>query len=147
AAAAKENVMERLVALVSERTGYPPEMLGLDLDLEADLGVDSIKRVEILSALQTASSSMGSFEGAIEELSKLKTLRAIAEWIEDKIAHGTNAGDSKASLAATETMKPAPAAAPPPSSVPATDFAVSRMLVKPIEVPLKVESEAARLQG
>jgi len=27
-------------------------MLGLDLDMEADLGIDSIKRIEILSALQ-----------------------------------------------------------------------------------------------
>src|SRR5262245_18300829 len=49
-------VMKRLVALVSERTGYPEDMLGVDLDLEADLGVDSIKRVEILSALQNESS-------------------------------------------------------------------------------------------
>ena len=29
-------------------------MLGLDADLEADLGIDSIKRVEILGALQKA---------------------------------------------------------------------------------------------
>ncbi|MGI9658319.1 MAG: beta-ketoacyl synthase N-terminal-like domain-containing protein, partial [Gaiellaceae bacterium] len=34
--------------IVSERTGYPTEMLDLDLDLEADLSIDSIKRVEIL---------------------------------------------------------------------------------------------------
>ncbi len=32
---------------MSERTGYPAEMLGLDADLEGDLGIDSIKRVEI----------------------------------------------------------------------------------------------------
>ena len=34
-------------ALVSDRTGYPADMLGLDADLEGDLGIDSIKRVEI----------------------------------------------------------------------------------------------------
>jgi hypothetical protein len=27
-------------------------MLGLDMDIESDLGIDSIKRVEILSALE-----------------------------------------------------------------------------------------------
>ncbi len=41
-----------LLDLVSERTGYPTEMLGLDQDLEADLGIDSIKRVEIVGAFQ-----------------------------------------------------------------------------------------------
>src|SRR3546814_5870902 len=42
------------LAIVAERTGYPTEMLGLDADLEADLGIDSIKRVEILGAFQKA---------------------------------------------------------------------------------------------
>ena len=40
-----------LVAVVSERTGYPVEMLDRDLDLEADLSIDSIKRTEILGEL------------------------------------------------------------------------------------------------
>ncbi|HEY2158603.1 MAG TPA: acyltransferase domain-containing protein, partial [Isosphaeraceae bacterium] len=42
-----QAVTERLLAVVSERTGYPTDMLSLDADLEADLGIDSIKRVEI----------------------------------------------------------------------------------------------------
>ena len=41
-----------LLALVSEKTGYPAEMLELEMGLDSDLGIDSIKRVEILSALQ-----------------------------------------------------------------------------------------------
>ena len=41
-----------LLAVVADKTGYPPEMLDLDMGLDADLGIDSIKRVEILSALQ-----------------------------------------------------------------------------------------------
>ena len=43
-----------LLALVSERTGYPEETLDLDLDLEADLSIDSIKRVEITGELSDA---------------------------------------------------------------------------------------------
>ena len=39
-------------AVAAERTGYPPEMLDLDAGIESDLGIDSIKRVEILTALQ-----------------------------------------------------------------------------------------------
>jgi NAD(P)-dependent dehydrogenase (short-subunit alcohol dehydrogenase family) len=41
-----------LLEVVSQLTGYPTEMLGLDMDIEAELGIDSIKRVEILSALE-----------------------------------------------------------------------------------------------
>ena len=48
----REDLTKILLDLVSERTGYPAEMLGLDQDLEADLGIDSIKRVEIVGAFQ-----------------------------------------------------------------------------------------------
>jgi acyl transferase domain-containing protein/acyl carrier protein/nucleoside-diphosphate-sugar epimerase len=41
-----------LLEVVAEKTGYPVEMLALDMELEAGLGIDSIKRVQILSALQ-----------------------------------------------------------------------------------------------
>src|SRR3546814_18940825 len=46
------DVQQTLLAIVAERTGYPTEMLSLDADLEADLGIDSIKRVDILGAFQ-----------------------------------------------------------------------------------------------
>ena len=45
-------VHDALVEVVSEKTGYPPEMLEPGMQLDADLGIDSIKRVEILAALQ-----------------------------------------------------------------------------------------------
>ena len=38
---------ERILALVVEKTGYPQDMLDLDLDLEADLGVDTVKQAEM----------------------------------------------------------------------------------------------------
>jgi acyl transferase domain-containing protein/NAD(P)H-dependent flavin oxidoreductase YrpB (nitropropane dioxygenase family)/NAD(P)-dependent dehydrogenase (short-subunit alcohol dehydrogenase family) len=83
----RDEITSRLLGLVSQRTGYPPDMLGLDLDLEADLGVDSIKRVEIFGALQTESVlPPEAMDGQIETLSKLKTLRAIAEWVEARAA-------------------------------------------------------------
>ena len=37
---------------MSELTGYPTGMLAFDMDIERDLGIDSIKRVEILSTLE-----------------------------------------------------------------------------------------------
>ena len=41
-----------MLGVVSDLTGYPVEMISLDMDIEADLGIDSIKRVEILSAFE-----------------------------------------------------------------------------------------------
>ncbi len=46
------DVKETLLSVVADLTGYPVEMLGLEMDIEADLGIDSIKRVEILSAME-----------------------------------------------------------------------------------------------
>ena len=43
-----------LLSIIEERTGYPPEMVGLQQNLEADLGIDSIKRVEIVGAMLKA---------------------------------------------------------------------------------------------
>ena len=43
---------ETLLEVVADKTGYPTEMLSLDMNLDSDLGIDSIKRVEILSAIQ-----------------------------------------------------------------------------------------------
>ncbi len=46
------DVAKALLAIVSEKTGYPTEMLDLTMDMEADLGIDSIKRVEILGGMR-----------------------------------------------------------------------------------------------
>src|SRR5699024_11148441 len=40
-----------LLGIVEEKTGYPRDLLGLDQNLESDLGIDSIKRIEIVGAL------------------------------------------------------------------------------------------------
>ena len=45
-----EQVRDALYAVLSEQTGYPAEVFLPGMDLEADLGVDSIKRVAILGA-------------------------------------------------------------------------------------------------
>jgi acyl transferase domain-containing protein/NAD(P)-dependent dehydrogenase (short-subunit alcohol dehydrogenase family)/acyl carrier protein len=45
-------VKESVLKLVSEKTGYPPDMLDLDLDLEADLGIDTVKQAEVFAAIR-----------------------------------------------------------------------------------------------
>ena len=71
-----DHVAETLLAVVSEKTGYPVEMLEMEMGLDSDLGIDSIKRVEILSALQER--LPGSPVIGPEHLGTLHTLGEIA---------------------------------------------------------------------
>ncbi len=71
------NFEKILLAIVAEKTGYPIEMLDLDMNLDSDLGIDSIKRVEILSALQEALPELPMVSP--DELGQLQTLRSITE--------------------------------------------------------------------
>ncbi len=72
-----EQVTQAFLQTVSEKTGYPVEMLELDMDMEADLGIDSIKRVEILGAIQTQFQNLPKIEP--ETLAELRTLRQVTD--------------------------------------------------------------------
>jgi acyl transferase domain-containing protein len=74
-----DNLGEILLNIVSEKTGYPSEMLEMSMDIEADLGIDSIKRVEILGALLELYPDLP--QPNPEELGQLRTLGEIAEYI------------------------------------------------------------------
>jgi len=52
--AESDAVKEQVLALVAEKTGYPADMLDLDLDLEADLGIDTVKQAEVFAAIREA---------------------------------------------------------------------------------------------
>jgi NAD(P)-dependent dehydrogenase (short-subunit alcohol dehydrogenase family)/acyl carrier protein len=102
-----------LLQIVSSRTGYPVEMLDLDLDIEADLSIDSIKRIEIIGALDERL-GFRNREGidrdrAMEQLVGIKTLRSIVAWLDENIATRSDAGTAVAAVAAVEeTVRPDP---------------------------------------
>lgn len=47
-----EEVKAYVLQAVSEKTGYPVEMLDLELDLEADLGIDTVKQAELFAQVR-----------------------------------------------------------------------------------------------
>lgn len=47
-----EGLRERIVAIVSEQTGYPTDMLDPELQMEADLGIDTVKQAELFALLR-----------------------------------------------------------------------------------------------
>ncbi|MFM6105547.1 MAG: SDR family NAD(P)-dependent oxidoreductase [Sphaerospermopsis kisseleviana] len=73
------TLSQTLLNIVSDKTGYPVEMLDLSMDIEADLGIDSIKRVEILGGLLELYPDLP--KPNPEELGQLRTLGQIAEYI------------------------------------------------------------------
>ncbi|MFD5425656.1 SDR family NAD(P)-dependent oxidoreductase [Streptomyces sp. NPDC127084] len=104
------DVLRMVVEIISERTGYPADMVEPGLDLEADLSIDSIKRTEIVGELAgrlvaagaVAAEAAALDDAAMEELAKARTAEALAGRI--------------AALATRESTDTPPRAPLPPSS-------------------------------
>jgi len=129
--AAPVDLKTLLLGVVSDRTGYPVEMLDLDLDLEAELSIDSIKRIEIIGELSQkiglASDDGDVDEELVEQLAAIKTLRGIIDWL--SVRNEVAATESPATPADTEEPPVAAEVAP-------TDPApVLRYLVRPAPAP------------
>lgn len=77
-----EQFRRDLLATVVASTGYSEDMLDPNANMEADLGIDSIKRIEIFNDLKDRFPFMeGQDEEVIfDQLASLKTLNAIIEW-------------------------------------------------------------------
>lgn len=73
------QVEEVLRSVVADKTGYPSEVLELSMQLDADLGIDSIKRVEILAAVQEKLPNAPLL--GPEHLGTIRTLGQIAEFL------------------------------------------------------------------
>jgi PfaD family protein len=80
------DVSSLLLSVVAETTGYPVETLTLDMGMEADLGIDSIKRVEILSMLSKR--VPGAPHVNPEKLGSLRTLRDVADFLGKSARNG-----------------------------------------------------------
>ena len=48
----REVIRQAVLDLVAEKTGYPQDMLDPELDMEADLGVDTVKQAEIFAVIR-----------------------------------------------------------------------------------------------
>ncbi|MGW5316095.1 beta-ketoacyl synthase N-terminal-like domain-containing protein [Nocardia thailandica] len=97
------DLLDALREVVAEKTGYPVEMVDPAMDLEADLGVDSIKRVQVIGALQERFPSLPNL--GPEQLGTLRTLDQIAGLI------GAEAAPAAVAEAGTVAAPPDPAAA------------------------------------
>ncbi|MFF4529325.1 SDR family oxidoreductase [Streptomyces sp. NPDC001407] len=80
------DLLRTVLSVISERTGYPVEMIDPQLDLEADLSVDSIKRTEIAGELAKRVGGAGAGprgwdDADLESLTRARTAASIAAWM------------------------------------------------------------------
>ena len=76
------EMLDLMLSVVADKTGYPSEMLELSMDMEADLGIDSIKRVEIFGAITEQSDKLTDINP--NDLTELRTLQEIVDYISEK---------------------------------------------------------------
>lgn len=114
------DVQQVVLEIISERTGYPVDMIEPDLDLEADLSIDSIKRAEIAGEL---AKRLGAGAGAdltsmdddeLEELAKARTAAAVTDWLTARL--GGPAAPAPTAAPTPPVERGAAAAAPEPAT-------------------------------
>jgi acyl transferase domain-containing protein/NAD(P)-dependent dehydrogenase (short-subunit alcohol dehydrogenase family) len=131
--------------VVAQKTGYPPEMLQLDMELDTDLGIDSIKRVEIFSLLQEKLPNAPTVKA--EHLGTLRTIRHVIDFIAASPENnGTPAkphDDRSASSASAPAIPLSPNASPPEHRERREE--IQRLIVAPIELDEQLPRESVTL--
>jgi acyl transferase domain-containing protein/acyl carrier protein len=138
-----------LVDFVVEHTGYPPDVVDLSADLEADLGIDSIKKAQLLGELQpyfdvTVSAGMS--------LDDFPTLRHVVDFLKDAPvlrslpgAEEEGPAESDTEVSGGQGQAPDPALPCPPASVSgegrADKASVLRLLRRIVDLPEPVRNE------
>jgi acyl transferase domain-containing protein/NAD(P)H-dependent flavin oxidoreductase YrpB (nitropropane dioxygenase family)/NADP-dependent 3-hydroxy acid dehydrogenase YdfG len=112
----RAEIAEAVVAVIGARTGYPRDMLGTDLDLEADLSIDSIKRTEIITVLAgqlgLGPADAADGEAVMEELSRIKTIDGITDWLAEHLGARTDSAMTDSAMTDSAMTDSAESAGP-----------------------------------
>jgi acyl transferase domain-containing protein/acyl carrier protein/NAD(P)-dependent dehydrogenase (short-subunit alcohol dehydrogenase family) len=134
--ASDDAIKEKVLEIVAEKTGYPKDMLDLDLDLEADLGVDTVKQAEMFASVRAA------YNIPREENLKLRdfpTLAHVIQFARDKQNSGvTQAASTPAVATPASIPKPATRPRPPLASFDAANKIPRRVPVPNLRPPLNI---------
>ena len=105
AAAATPDLSALLLEVVADKTGYPLSMLGMHMALEGDLGVDSIKRVEILAEIRGRVPNLPQLEPT--QMVTLETLGEIDSYIQEVASQSQGETQLAVAPEAPASAKPA----------------------------------------
>lgn len=95
--ASVDELEKRIVDLISRKTGYPIDAINIDFDVEAELGLDSIKQVELIREVgRELDISFG--EDLKSQRFKITTPRKLIEVCRDLIAQKPDANQNEPSV-------------------------------------------------
>jgi len=151
----RAELTRRLVAMVSERTGYPVDMLDPSKDLEAELGVDSIKRIEILGRLPTIlpADVARQVQSQLDRLTGLKSLDRLVDALMREIDAMPSVPKREIDLAITTLSETPPSPSQTLSREPdaneggEADSTCPRYLMRSIACPLRSGDLEQSLSG
>ncbi|MGB5695761.1 MAG: SDR family NAD(P)-dependent oxidoreductase [Polyangiales bacterium] len=103
---ASDPIADKVLDVVAGVTGYPPEMLELDLDLEADLGIDTVKQAETFAAVREA---YGIPRDETLELRDFPTLNHVIAWVRESLPDAAPPRSVEVEPKASSSAEPAPA--------------------------------------
>ena len=109
-----EEIRRVLVDFVVEQTGYPEEIIELDADLEADLGIDSIKKAQLFGEVGSHFSIAPRDDLSLDDF---PTLGHVLKFLVGELADSGPVGTSPAEDGRSAQLKPAESTEPPASAV------------------------------
>ncbi|MGW1210008.1 SDR family oxidoreductase [Streptomyces sp. NPDC002499] len=133
------DVLAVVLEIISERTGYPVDMIEPDLDLEADLSIDSIKRAEIAGELAKrlgigAGMDVTALDDSeLEDLAKARTAGAVTDWLAARLTGPTAPAPEQPGT--TQDGPGAPAAPAEPDTPEVGGVAPRRFVLRPVLLP------------
>ena len=83
----RDDLRAFMIRFVVDQTGYPEDMVELDADLEADLGIDSIKKAQLIGEI-AENFELTHLAGQLQNLSldDFRTIRSILEFVTSPVA-------------------------------------------------------------
>jgi 3-oxoacyl-(acyl-carrier-protein) synthase/NAD(P)-dependent dehydrogenase (short-subunit alcohol dehydrogenase family) len=124
-AASADSITDKVLAVVAEKTGYPKDMLDLDLDMEADLGIDTVKQAETFAAIRET------FSIPVQEglnLREYGTLQAVVGYVRTNRPDLVVARGGAVTGEGRGATPPEPVAQSPITQSPDVDVVVSQVL-------------------
>jgi acyl transferase domain-containing protein/NAD(P)-dependent dehydrogenase (short-subunit alcohol dehydrogenase family) len=137
-----QEITNFVIQQVAEKTGYPAEMLDPDLDLEADLGVDTVKQAELFASIRT---HYGVARRDDLRLSDYNTLAKVISFFKENAT--TQSTSTTKVEEQTPVSSPVQAVTPSPSQVPTTHFRGLHFLSAQTTGELKEKLQASLLQA
>lgn len=134
-----------LIEIISETTGYPKEILARDMNLEADLGIDSIKRVEIFMSIKERVPNCPDVQ--VDQLAELQSIGQIVEFMNKTVGDLAASGALPTQNLVEEAEEAEPTSPSVSSAAASTSLAEGVVAVNPEGEPSPAPGAETKMPG